>query len=45
VLAVGLVRLALFLAAPLDAQIGLIPDDAFYYLVPARHFAGGAGTR
>lgn len=42
-LAVGLVRLALFLAAPLDAQIGLIPDDAFYYLVPARHFAEGAG--
>ncbi|HXZ85536.1 MAG TPA: hypothetical protein VEI82_08610 [Myxococcota bacterium] len=37
--AVALVRLALFLAAPLDQQIGLIPDDAFYYLVPARHFA------
>lgn len=32
-------RLGLFLAAPLDAQVALIPDDAFYYLVPARQFA------
>jgi hypothetical protein len=36
---VALVRLALFIAAPIDAQIPLIPDDAFYYLVPARNFA------
>ena len=39
VFAAALVRLVLFLAAPIDQQIGLIPDDAFYYLVPARHFA------
>lgn len=39
VVAVALVRLALFVAAPIDAQIPLIPDDAFYYLVPARSFA------
>jgi hypothetical protein len=39
VLAVALVRLALFLRASADAQIALIPDDAFYYLVPARNFA------
>ena len=32
-------RLALFLSGPLDAQVALIPDDAFYYLVPARNFA------
>ncbi len=39
VVAVALVRLALFVSAPVDAQIPLIPDDAFYYLVPARSFA------
>jgi hypothetical protein len=39
VVAVGLVRLVLFLSASGDAQIALIPDDAFYYLVPARSFA------
>jgi len=39
VFAVALVHLVLFLAAPLEREIGMIPDDAFYYLVPARHFA------
>jgi len=33
------VRAALFLSSSIDAQIALIPDDAFYYLVPARRFA------
>ncbi len=37
--AVALARLALFLWASPDTQIALIPDDAFYYLVPARRFA------
>jgi hypothetical protein len=39
VAAVALVRLLLFLRSPLDHQLGLIPDDAFYYLVSAKHFA------
>src|SRR5262249_29204789 len=39
VAAAALVRLALFLREPLAQQIGVIPDDAFYYLVAARHFA------
>jgi hypothetical protein len=39
VVAVALARLALFLGSPIDAQIPLIPDDAFYYFVPARNFA------
>ena len=39
VAAVACVRLALFLAATPDQQIGLIPDDAFYYFIPARNFA------
>lgn len=37
--AVALVRLALFLGSPLERQIGVIPDDAFYYLVSAKNFA------
>lgn len=39
VAAAALVRLALFLREPLAQQIGVIPDDAFYYLVAAKHFA------
>ena len=39
VAAAAFVRLALFLREPLAQQIGVIPDDAFYYLVAAKHFA------
>ncbi len=32
-------RLVLFLAEPLDAQLAVIPDDAFYYVLAAKRFA------
>lgn len=39
VFAAASARLFLFLRAPIDSQLALVPDDAFYYVVPARAFA------
>ena len=41
----GLALLGVFLALPLPTFLGrILADDAFYYLVPARHFLQGLGT-
>lgn len=42
--ALGLIRVAVVIAAPYPQAVGLFDDDAFYYFGVARHIAAGDGS-